>query len=140
LQRINTVSRKISDLDTEPQIQLLDRYDPELTRGFKVPMPDYLASRGLGDMVEWANGKAEKVATDDTLTPPEVKNKTVGTKISGWRQGNTFNGDYKTYADMPENLRDSWATVVANTQGIPKQAVLDAFAAQAKAAKAEQGQ
>jgi hypothetical protein len=140
LQRINTVSRKISDLDTEPQIVLLDRYDPELTRGFKVPMPDYLASRGLGDMVEWANGKAEKVATDDTLTPPEVKNKTVGTKISGWRQGNTFNGDYKTYADMPENLRDSWATVVANTQGIPKQAVLDAFAAQAKAAKAEQGQ
>jgi hypothetical protein len=120
LQRINTVSRKISDLDTEPQIVLLDRYDPELTRGFKVPMPDYLASRGLGDMVEWANGKATPVKGNDgdgdvpVETPP-----TVGSNLSKFKNDPIFETVKQKIQNAPADRIDQALEIYSKRFNIP---------------------
>ena len=120
LQRINTVSRKISDLDTEPQIQLLDRYDPELTRGFKVPMPDYLASRGLGDMVEWANGKASPVEGnggngDEPNTPPT----TVGSNLSKFKNDPIYGTVKQQIQNAPADKLDKALEIYSKRFNIP---------------------
>jgi hypothetical protein len=120
LQRINTVGRKISDLDTEPQIVLLDRYDPELTRGFKVPMPDYLASRGLGDMVEWANGKAAPVKGsggdgDDTETTPT----TVGTNLSKFKNDPIYGTVKQQILNAPADKLDKALQIYSKRFGVP---------------------
>lgn len=140
LQGMESFNDLVSDLDQNGMVMILDQLDTtgNLTAGYKKTAQDYLTERNLGGMIEWANSKAKPVQPNagDTEKGPDTK--TIGTKVSGWRNGNTFTGDYKQFANMPENLRDAWAKVVANTNGIPKQAVLDAFAAQAKAS--EEGQ
>jgi hypothetical protein len=120
LQRINTVGRKISDLDTEPHIVLLDRYYPELTRGFKVPMPDYLASRGLGDMVEWANGKAAPVKGsggdgDDTETTPT----TVGTNLSKFKNDPIYGTVKQQILNAPADKLDKALQIYSKRFGVP---------------------
>ena len=82
---------------------MLDRYDPKLVEGFKVPMPDYLASRGLGDMVQWANGKATAVNGnggdgDKPVTPPP----TVGSNLAKFKS----HPDYPKIMEQVPNITD----------------------------------
>ena len=120
LQRINTVSRKISDLDTEPQIVLLDRYDPELTRGFKVPMPDYLASRGLGDMVEWANGKAVPVkGSGGDGDDPETTPTTVGANLSKFKNDPIYGTVKQQILNAPADKLDKALQIYSKRFGVP---------------------
>ena len=120
LQRINTVGRKISDLDTEPQIQLLDRYDPELAKGFKVPMPDYLASRGLGDMVEWANGKASPVdGNGGNGDGPVTPQTTVGSNLSKFKNDPIYGTVKQQIQNAPADKLDKALEIYSKRFGIP---------------------
>jgi hypothetical protein len=83
-------------------------------------MPDYLASRGLGDMVEWANGKATPVKGNDgdgdvpVKTPP-----TVGSNLSKFKNDPIYGTVKQQILNAPADKLDKALEIYSKRFGVP---------------------